>query len=1026
MFPRVTAVLVVQHGGDRLRTTLDALQSQTRRPDDLAVVLMESDDATRRLVEALRPAHVVSLGAPLPFGEAVATVERTLPEPTDERDAIWLLSEDAAPDPTALESLVAGLENARTAAIAAPKLVEWGDPRRIVRFGRSVTRGGRSMPIVGGELDQGQHDDLSDVLGADPVGMLVRHAVWRHLGGFDPSLPVVDDGLDLGMRARLAGHRVIAVPSAVLRFADSGVAGPGSEPGGRAARRRARDARSAWLHRRLVDAHAVIAPLHWLALLPLAVLRSLRHLLMKTPGAIPGEFAAAIGVMVAPQRVIRSRRAIARVKTVKWSALAPLRIRPDEVRVRRQLAAEARRQRARGRVDDLQFLQTGGGWVLLATSALAVIVFAPLVASGGISGGGLLPLSEDVATLWRNAAAGWRDVGGGFAGAADPFAGVLAVLGSAAFWNPSAALLGLWILAIPLSGLGGWFAASRLTDRASLRVLGGLAWAVAPPLLDALAAGRPAAVLVHVLLPWLAVLMFAAATSWAAAAAASLVFAAIIACAPVLAPALVLAWLVALPLSGRAAVRLAGIPLPALALALPLVVQQVDRGAPLSLLADPGVPQPGAEPVALQVALGQASGTWGRWEEVLGGLVAEFVPPPVVLAVLLAPLALAAIAVVASPRLRGGLLALALAAVGFATAVGATLLHVAFAGERTVPVWAGSGISLMWLGLLAAAVLTLSTVRRGAATAATVVVLLAVTAVGPTVIALALGQTTVGPAPERTLPAFVEAEAASDPRVGTLRMRPSADGGIRATVERGTGTTLDQQSTLASTQRELTETTEAIATLAGNLAARSGYDATAAVEEFGLSFVLLGPADPDDTAAVAVEQRARAALDGNPQVVAIGETDFGAIWRFVGAEADAPGARIPDAGPVAGWVVAGQLVVIGAALLLSIPTGGGREPDRRPPSVRRRRRGDGRRPDAPADARAGTGEPMADASPTGELATGRPATDEAVPDGGPTEAAPTDERPTDERPAEEPAPARVAAPAQPADESEGDRRAEDA
>ncbi|MFC9917651.1 glycosyltransferase family 2 protein [Agromyces binzhouensis] len=958
MFPRVTAVLVVQHGGDRLRDTLGALRSQTRQPDDLAVVLMDADDATRRLVEGLRPSHVVSLGAPQPFGAAVAAVERTLAEPDDDRSALWLLTEDAAPAPTALEALVAALENARTAAIAAPKLVEWDDPKRIVRFGRSVTRGGRSLPIVDGELDQGQHDDLSDILGADPVGMLVRHAVWRRLDGFDPALPVVDDGLDLGMRARLAGHRVIAVPSASMRFADTGVAGPGSEPGGRAARHRARVARTAWLHRRLSDAPAALVPLHWLALLPIALLRSLRHLLVKTPGSIPGEFAAAIEVMVTPQRVLRSRRAIADVKAVKWSALAPLRIRPDEVRVRRQQAAEARRQRARGRVDDLQFLQTGGGWVLLAAVALSVILFAPLLASGGISGGGLLPLSDDLASLWRNAAAGWRDIGGGFVGAADPFAGVLAVLGSASFWDPTAALLGLWLLAIPLSGLGGWFAASRLTERASLRVLGGLAWAVAPPLLDALAAGRPAAVLVHVLLPWLAVLMFAAGTSWAAAAAASLAFAAIVACAPILAPALVLAWLVALPLSGRAAVRLVGIPLPALALGLPLIVQQVGRGASFSLLADPGLPHGGGEPDVAQIALGQANGTWGRWEDALGGLVAEIVPPPIVLAVLLAPLALAAIAVVASRRLRGGLLALALAAAGFATAVGATLVHVAFSGERAVPVWAGAGISVMWLGLLAAAILALSTLRRGAAVAATVVVVLGIVAVAPTIAAIALGRTAVGPAPERTLPAFVEAEAASDPRVGTLRMEPTADGGIRATIERGSGATLDEQSTLASTQRDLTGTTESIATLAGNLASRSGYDATAAVEEFGLSFVLVGAADADDTAAVAVEQRARAALDGNPQVIPIGETDFGPIWRFVDADPAAPGARIPDAGPVAGWIVTGQLVVIGAALLLSIPTGGGREPDRRPPSVRRRRRQRAASPPAADDAT----KPSADGS----------------------------------------------------------------
>ncbi|GAA2040637.1 hypothetical protein GCM10009819_27750 [Agromyces tropicus] len=999
MFPRVTAVVVVQHGGDRLRTTLEALREQTRRPDDLAVVLMGVDDATRRTVEAQRPAHVVSLGEALPFGEAVELVARTLPDPAEDRDALWLLTEDAAPDPDALEALVAALENARSAVVAAPKLVDWDDPRRMVRFGRTVTRWGRSVAVVDGELDQGQHDELSDVLGADSAGLLVRHVVWRDLDGFDPALPVVDDGLDLGIRARLAGHRVIAVPAARIRFGDVGIAGPGSEPGGRAARRRARESRTERLHRRLVAAPVVLAPLHWLTLLPLAVLRSLRHLLAKTPGAIPGEFRAAVEVMVTPQRVVRSRRVIARTRTARWSSLAPLRMRPDEVRVRRQQAAEARRQRARGRADDLMFLQTGGGWVLLATVAASVVVFAPLVASGGVAGGGLLPLSDDVGTLWRNAAAGWRDVGGGFEGAADPFAGVVAVLGTGAFWSPSFALLALWLVAIPLSGLGGWFAAARLTERAALRVLGGLGWALAPPLLDALAAGRPGAVIVHVLLPWLAVLMFAAATSWAAAAAASLVFAAIVACAPSAAPALVVAWLVALPLSGRAAVRLAGIPLPALALFLPLIVQQVQRGAPLSLLADPGLPHGAAEPTPVQVALGQASGTWGRWDEALGGIVAEFVPPVVVLAVLIAPLVLAAISVVGSRRLRGGLLALALAILGFATAVGATLVHVAFTGERVVPVWAGAGISLMWLGLLAAAVVALSTLRWGAAAAATVVIAGGIVAVAPTLAALALGQTAVGPAPERTLPAFVEAEAATDPRVGTLRIEPTADGGLRATIERGSGATLDEQSTLASTRRELTPTTEEIATLAGNLVSRSGFDAAPAVDDLGLSFVLLGPGSEDGRAA-AVEARARAALDGNPQVAAIGETDFGPLWRFTDAEADAPGARLPEPGPIAGWIVAGQLLVVGAALLLSIPTGGGREPDRRPPSRRRRRRP----------------RPVPDAA-----AASSAAEDDAV-----TGTPPEDD--TDEDAAAEPVPASAAArPTSPGEpDEEGDRRADDA
>lgn len=937
MFPRVTAVLVVQHGGDRLSATLDALRAQRRPVDALAVVLMRSDEATRALVEAARPDHVVQLESARPFGDAARAVEATLDPPGTGDDALWLLTEDSAPEPGALEALAGVLSTARTAGIAVPKLVAWDDPGRILRFGRSMTRSGRSLAVVEDELDQGQHDDLSDVLGGDPAGLLVRHALWRDLDGFDPALPVVDDGLDLGVRARLAGHRVVAVPAARIRFADAGVAGPGSAPGGRAARRRAREARTARLHRRLAWAPAVLVPLHWLSLLPIAIGRSVRHLLVKTPGAIPGEFRAALEVMAAPGWIARSRRRVASTRSAAWSTIAPLRIRSEEVRMRRQQVAEARRQRARGRVEDVQFLATGGGWVLLGTLVASAVVFAPLLAAGGIAGGALLPLSGDLPALWRNAAYGWRDVGGGFTGAADPFAGILAVLGSTTFWNPSWALLALWLLAIPLAGLGGWFAVARLTERTSLRVLGGVAWAAAPPLLDALAAGRPGAVLVHLLLPWLAALMFAAATSWAAAAAASLVFAAVVACAPTLAPALVLAWVVSLPLSGRAAVRLAGIPIPALALFLPLIIDQVIRGTPLGLLADPGAQQPSAVPAAGQAALGQASATWGRWEDAFGGIVALAVPPAVVPAVLLAPLAIAAVAVVASRRWRGGLLALALAALGYATAVAASSVAVAASGDRVVPLWTGSALSLMWFGLVAAAILALDALRRGAAAAAALIGVLATTAVAPTLVALALGRTAVGPAPERTLPAFVVAEAANDPRVGTLRLEPTPDGGIRSTVERGSGTTLDAQSTLAATRDALTPTTDAIASLAGNLVSRSGYDATPAVDDLGLSFVLLGPAG-DDAGALAVERRARVALDANAEVVGVGETDFGTLWRFADARADAPGAQIPPPSPEAGWIVAGQLVVLGAALLLSIPTGSGREPDRRPPHRRRPRR----------------------------------------------------------------------------------------
>ncbi|WP_350347298.1 glycosyltransferase [Agromyces sp. G08B096] len=950
MFPRVTAILVVHRGGDRLRRTIEALRTQRRTPDALIVVLNDADAAATADIEAAVPSHVVQLPTRVSFGEAVRAAERVLEAPAGDGDALWLLAEDSAPAPGALDALGAVLETERSVAVAGPKLMQWESPDRIAHLGRSVTRFGRTVDLVTDELDQGQHDDLSDVLGVDSAGLLVRHTVWRELDGFDHALPVADDGLDFSIRARLAGHRVRVVPTAHVEVAESGVAGV-QVGRGRVSRRARRLERTAELHRRLVYAPAALVPLHWLSFLPLALLRSIRLLLVKQPGAIAGEFAAALQAMAGLGGVARARRTLRAAKTSSWSAIAPLRVQPDEVRRRRRAVAEARRARARGRTEDLQFLGTGGGWVLLAALIAGIAVAPWLLGSSGVAGGALLPLSGQLGELWANAAYGWRDLGAGFVGAADPFAGILAVLGSITFWSPSYAMVLLWLLALPVAAMGAWFTASRLTERPAVRAFAAFAWAAAPPFLVALADGRPGAVLAHALLGWLAFAMLGAATSWASAATAGLLFAAVVAAAPSLTPALLLGWILALAVSGRAAVRYALLPLPALVLAAPLIWEQLTRGTPLSLVADPGLPAPSGIPSGGWLALGFPGGSDGGWSAVLAGAGLDWDPwwPAVGLA---APLLLLAAAAVAAGRrrLRAALLALVCAAAGFATAIAAAHLSVATTGDASVPVWTGGGQSLAWLGLVTAAVVALDGLRRSWAPVAAVAGLAAVALVVPTGIALASGAALVEPAPDRELPALVVAEVADDPRVTTLRMAPLEDGGLRAWLEHGAGTTLDDQSTLDATRPELTDDEVELAELAGNLASRSGFDAEAAVSRFGTTFVLLGPAGADDRRAMATEERARAALDGNASLIPVGETDFGVLWRFRDAPSPAPAAAIPaDAGGAAAtfWTVL-QLVVLGATLLLSIPTGAGREADRRPvraprprqPRRARRRPGD--------------------------------------------------------------------------------------
>ena len=76
--------------------------------------------------------------------------ERVLDAPTADDDALWLLAGDTAPEPDALDALVATLETAQSVAIAGPKLMRVGRARPHRGLGRTMTRSGgacRSSPM---------------------------------------------------------------------------------------------------------------------------------------------------------------------------------------------------------------------------------------------------------------------------------------------------------------------------------------------------------------------------------------------------------------------------------------------------------------------------------------------------------------------------------------------------------------------------------------------------------------------------------------------------------------------------------------------------------------------------------------------------------------------------------------------------------------------------------------------------------------------------------------------------------------
>lgn len=929
---RVHALLVVRPDGRtpadlHLKRTLAALEAQTRPLDLLTIVLCGTDAKVREVAAASGAESVIAMPRGAGYAESLRAATVRL-----DGDAVWLLAQDTAPEPEALARLVTTLDSAPSVAVAAPKLVRWADSGRIVSLGVTMTRFGRTVRLAEGELDQGQHDAAEDVLGADVRGLLVRADAWRALGGLDPALVGADEGLDLSIRARLAGARVDLSPTALVAVAGDGVAGVPSSHDALPGMRRAFAVRAAQLHRRLVYAPAAAVALHWLSFLPLALWRTLRDLLTKQPGRIGPEWAAAIVAMCRMAAVARARAGIRRDRRTSWAQLAPLRV--SQAQVRQHLDAEG--GGADAHAHDAGFFAGGGAWVVLAALAASVGAFTALLAWPVLGGGALAPLRGTVAQLWADAAYGRRALGWELVGPADPFSGVVALVGSLWPGDPSRALVILWVLALPLAALGGWFAATRVTARPLLRATAAVVWALAPTFLAALTEGRPTGVLVHLLLPWLLFAGSVAHRSWSSAGVASLLVVAVLACAPSLAPALVALWLGAIVLAlvmrgGRGIARIVWLMIPAIVIAAPLVWRQLRARSLWSLLADPGVtwagPQVGPDAAgrALLVA-GFPSTDPGGWAQFLGGAPVWWVP------LLMAPIAVLALLAPLTVRWLAGVVLLIAAAAGLGTAFVAVGVSVAAEAGQAVPLTPGPALSLAAAGLLGAALVALDLLPPlpvARTVAASVVMLALVVSAIPALTATSRGAALLKGGPVSTLPAYVAAEGRGSPGNGTIVIRPLEDGELSTSVVWGDSATLGGQTTLLAARAEPTASDLATAQVTADLVTGSSADVVAQLAGHGVGFVLLAAAPGDESdAARAVRLSAVTAIDQRDGLDSVGDTERGTLWR-VSVPVERRAGLTADQRAMQRGVVALQLGVVGVALLLAIPTRASRHAARR-------------------------------------------------------------------------------------------------
>ncbi|MFE4196285.1 glycosyltransferase family 2 protein [Paenarthrobacter sp. NPDC056912] len=983
----VTAVLVSHDGGNYLPRTLAALSDQTRSADAaIGIDTGSTDNSEELLREALGNANVTTFQHPKSgFGAAVqAGLQELAPadgtaRPGNEKDGagedataiqwIWLLHDDAAPAPDALAELLHAVERAPSVAVAGCKQLGWDNKRHLVDVGLSTSRWAERLTLIDAdEVDQGQYDARTDTFAVNSAGMLIRRDVWEQLQGFDPALPGSGDDVDFCWRNWLAGNRVVVVPSARMFHVEHRPHGLGTSTA----------ARKAQIHMRLKHTPWWNVPFQALGALFGAIVRLVLSILVKEPGYGFSQFTATIAALVRPLAVARARRAAARTRRVHRSVIRGLQTPTREVRANRRSLLEAIRpsddspavsdllapEPSGDAADDFAALATNErGWVGTGAVAAALIALVAalvgllgLLRSGTVAGGGLLPLSASPGEIWANASTWWISLGAGLPGHGDPFGYVLWLLSLFGGGDGSAAMVWLLILAMPLSGLGAWFAAGALTTRRRFRMVAALAWSAAPALLIAVNEGRVGALLAHLMMPLLLLALLRASgsaigqghpmgrshlsrrpalllgkpgingtPSWTAAAAAGLAMAIVTASAPSLLGPTVVAVILAAVVLGQRGKTLWWSLLPTVALFIPYGISVLDR--PRSLLADPGLPLTFEAAPLWQQLLGQPLAF-----DIDGGLtgLAFFGPGSVPWALLLAllvsvPVLLLAIAALFLPGKRTALVRVFWLAALATLASGWLVGHVAtgvnnnsIVGPFTGPAVSAAGMLLLGAAILGADKLFAATRRttdpsrrtlpiRRIASGLVVTLLVAGPLAGMGVWAAmnvlhpsaapgtsatpggakpgsSLGSyRQVWPVDHGTLPATAVDRGLGPERTRTLVITSGEQGAFTSSLMRGSGTTLDSLSTIASARtiigapgREEIAADDAATTslrrAVATIVASSGVDPRADLEQLGAGFVVLKAADN-------AAQLTASRIDAVPGLVAVGQTDAGWLWR---------------------------------------------------------------------------------------------------------------------------------------------------
>lgn len=919
---KVTAIVVSHDAPDYLTETLAALAAQTVQPDRVMVV-ETSNHPEKNLKSFSTPESwaQIQLADITSFPDAVATAIEALGAVEDEW--LWLLHDDSAPAENALAELVRTIELAPSVAAVGPKQLVWGSEKRIAQLGLTTTPTGQVVSPFAGELDQSQHDETDDVLAIGTAGMLVNRELYLAAGALDREAPPLAADVELGIRLRRLGKRIVVAPQATIRHASLALRGQRNKSflGGSVelAKRKAQ-----W-HLLFTQRPVFLALLYWLLIGPRTLLLLLWHLLNKQPQLLVAESAAAIwAFFTLPKRL--SRRKLIKGE-IPFAKLKPLLATKEQLRSKRfahrdfaeSVSALAEGDTAR---DATRRFTPAGGWLALLAVLISNWAFLP-TGPAPISGSAR-PLAQSWFDLFDAAGASFQDLGFGLWAPADPFNWVLLGLGSITFWQPSLALSALIFLAPALSFASAWHFVALFARRGWTRNLSAAIYAFAPALAWAIAEARITVLAIAVLLPLFLLqlhrILFQADTLakskiWAAVALSGLLLAVISAASPSFGTLLTAAIVVMAIVKIRRVGYVIWVFVPTVAIFGPTLLYYLVVNRPLFVLADPSV-----VPVPNHAEL---------WQLLLGYVPGQ---PFELLAFAFAPILILALLGI----FQRGSIGLSLVLV-LATAAAATTQFLSYPALATdsqnlrdqlltnSPLPA---LALVALVIAALSALALEAIPGRPFAAAAIVLLL------PLGLSAWMKPVAFSYGDDQVAPAIVLAEHQGGSLLKTLVIAPqelSGSIGYRVALIDGDGVQLEEISSIyrlslslenqgmaAADPRwiKIAEQRELHSDLVANLVSANNSNLEAILRQANIGFVLVPKSNLELVRELGVS------LDAVKELESIGATEFGTVWRVISPNPNA--AKVGESESRWSLTKAIQLGLLAGYLLLAIPVGSSR------------------------------------------------------------------------------------------------------